>query len=240
MQEKIINYISSKLPTEVMSILYNRISQDLNVTGKRVDTIQEFFPLLSNPNFHTDYIAVDVEHLESQPGVNSFELISTLSTLIKCTVHRPESGKPIPRNTKIVAIVGDSTPATIIKNIIMSDDISYVMVRCGGNFNYEMFRDSIVNFLEEKDRIPKIVQNLIKNKKLAKINSEINLTTRQNQILNLVSNRGASNKAIGKILNISESTVKLHMSAILKKYGLRNRTQLALFAKNQEQTTPNI
>ena len=56
----------------------------------------------------------------------------------------------------------------------------------------------------------------------------IRLTGRQREILALVSNRGLSNKKIAQILNISESTVKVHISSILKAYGVRNRTQLAL------------
>ena len=56
------------------------------------------------------------------------------------------------------------------------------------------------------------------------------LTTRQSQVLSLVCNRGLSNKKIAQSLNITESTVKIHMSAILKAYGVRNRTQLALAA----------
>jgi DNA-binding NarL/FixJ family response regulator len=62
--------------------------------------------------------------------------------------------------------------------------------------------------------------------------NNIKLTSRQNQVLTLVCHRGISNKAIAKILEISESTVKIHISAILKKYGVRNRTQLALAFNN--------
>jgi len=57
---------------------------------------------------------------------------------------------------------------------------------------------------------------------------EIQLTPRQQEILDLICRRGASNKKIAQILNISESTVKVHVSAILKSYRVRNRTQLAL------------
>lgn len=59
----------------------------------------------------------------------------------------------------------------------------------------------------------------------------IRLTTRQSQVLALVCNRGLSNKKIASLLKISESTVKIHVSAILKEYGVRNRTQLALAAR---------
>lgn len=59
----------------------------------------------------------------------------------------------------------------------------------------------------------------------------IHLTARQSQVLSLVCNRGLSNKKIASLLKISESTVKIHVSAILKEYGVRNRTQLALAAR---------
>lgn len=60
--------------------------------------------------------------------------------------------------------------------------------------------------------------------------SGIRLTDRQQEIMTLVANRGLSNKKIAQVLNISESTVKVHISSILKAYGVRNRTQLALSA----------
>ena len=56
----------------------------------------------------------------------------------------------------------------------------------------------------------------------------LKLTPRQGQVLKLICHRGLSNKAIGNILKISESTVKIHTSAILKRYGVKNRTQLVL------------
>lgn len=60
----------------------------------------------------------------------------------------------------------------------------------------------------------------------------ITLTDRQQEVQQLLCERGLSNKAIARLLNISESTVKIHVSAILKRYGVRNRTQLALAVNN--------
>ena len=73
-----------------------------------------------------------------------------------------------------------------------------------------------------------IINNLRKLHATTNARNEIKLTVRQSQVLALVGNRGLSNKKIATILGISESTVKIHMSAILKEYGVRNRTQLAL------------
>jgi two-component system nitrate/nitrite response regulator NarL len=42
--------------------------------------------------------------------------------------------------------------------------------------------------------------------------------------------RGASNKQIARDLHIAEATVKVHLKAILRKIGVRNRTQAAMWA----------
>jgi DNA-binding NarL/FixJ family response regulator len=57
-----------------------------------------------------------------------------------------------------------------------------------------------------------------------------NLTERELEILTLVA-KGASNRQIGELLFITEGTVKNHMSNILSKLGLRDRTQAALYAR---------
>jgi DNA-binding NarL/FixJ family response regulator len=62
------------------------------------------------------------------------------------------------------------------------------------------------------------------------MSNKITLTPRQSQILVLLSNRGISNKSIAASLKISESTVKTHVGAIMKRYCVQNRTQLVLAA----------
>lgn len=49
------------------------------------------------------------------------------------------------------------------------------------------------------------------------------------EILELVT-RGASNKDIANRLTISEQTVKNHMTAVLRKLGVEDRTQAAVYA----------
>lgn len=50
------------------------------------------------------------------------------------------------------------------------------------------------------------------------------LTRRQAEIMQLAAN-GASNREIGDLLNLSEGTVKQHMSRIFKRLGVQNRTE---------------
>jgi DNA-binding NarL/FixJ family response regulator len=55
------------------------------------------------------------------------------------------------------------------------------------------------------------------------------LTPRETEILRLIA-QGLSNKRIAQQLNLSELTVKTHVSNLLSKLGLSSRTQAALFA----------
>jgi len=56
------------------------------------------------------------------------------------------------------------------------------------------------------------------------INSDTGLTSRQLEVLKLLS-QGLPNKLIAQRLDLSEGTVKLHVSAILRSLGTRNRTE---------------
>ena len=55
------------------------------------------------------------------------------------------------------------------------------------------------------------------------------LSPRERQILISLA-KGASNKAIARLHNLSEATVKVHLKAILRKTKTQNRTQAAIWA----------
>lgn len=66
------------------------------------------------------------------------------------------------------------------------------------------------------------------------------LSSRENEVVQCLV-LGESNKGIARRLDITESTVKGHLKIILRKLGVRNRTQAALVAsKCSTETTPLI
>jgi two-component system, NarL family, response regulator LiaR len=75
--------------------------------------------------------------------------------------------------------------------------------------------------------IEKLIQNLNTQDKESAPKDQ--LTEREIQILKFVA-AGLSNQAIADKLTISERTVRTHVSNILSKLDLRNRTQAALYA----------
>ncbi|PJI08699.1 MULTISPECIES: response regulator [Clostridium] len=81
----------------------------------------------------------------------------------------------------------------------------------------------------------KIVTGLGNGSQSKKVESKITeeLTGRETEIAKLIAN-GNTNKEIAKVLFISEGTVKNHVTNILSKLYLRDRTQIALYVKNHD------
>jgi DNA-binding NarL/FixJ family response regulator len=60
------------------------------------------------------------------------------------------------------------------------------------------------------------------------------LTSREREVLAELA-KGRSNREIARALGVSEKTVKAHVSSVLAKLGVQDRTQAALFAVRHEQ-----
>ncbi len=62
------------------------------------------------------------------------------------------------------------------------------------------------------------------------------LTSREREVLAELA-KGCSNREIARALHVSEKTVKAHVSSVLAKLGVQDRTQAALFAVRHELRT---
>lgn len=235
-QKKTITFVSRANPNKEFACECARqLEIDLDISMCYAESVCSLFPLLSDSSYHTDFIAIDLEQLISgREGVDIFDIINTLSTLIKCTVYRIGEGKPRRRTTKICLLIAETTPANIVRQAMLIPETHLGMLM-GENWTYEQVKDNVAANLAGDCSTPKQILDIVKPKRGNIVKRDaIDLTPREQQILKLIQNRGASNKVIAKILDISESTVKLHIGNVLKKYGCKNRTQLAVFSRSAE------
>lgn len=237
-----IIYVKSKIQIEDVQVVNAKLQLELPVEFNRVENIQEIFSLLSNPFKQIDGITLDIEDLYKINGSSVFDIIRTLHTLIQCTDYRPTNNcsiynKPQKRNTRISAIVAVGVSKVLLKEILSMPEITDLSLRYDGQrVDYTVLKRGIENHISTNcERTPKFMMDLLKDPKRKKTKSdEIKLTARQHQVFNIIITRGISNKHIAKMLNISESTVKLHVGSIFKKYGVKNRTQLAVFSNKKK------
>lgn len=96
------------------------------------------------------------------------------------------------------------------------------------------FEQALQHVIMGADYWPKRMWSWYVPHKAHNVKPTFKLTPRQHQVLQMIQTRGSSNKVIAKHLKISESTVKVHIGAIMKKFGVRNRTQLAVSALQQK------
>jgi len=146
----------------------------------------------------------------------------------------------------------DKFPDTNVIILSIHDDESYVshalQTGAQGYLLKEMDSDSLIEAIKVVSEggsylHPKITHNLVQEyRKLAQENisslgsSDIEirkplhlLTKRECQVLQLLAN-GKSNRVVGETLDISEKTVKNHVSNILQKMEVNDRTQAVVTA----------
>ncbi len=136
-------------------------------------------------------------------------------------------------------LIKEEMPYVKIVILSVSDDVQdfFEAIKKGAqgyllkNMEPEYWLDYIISIVQgeapiSRDVASKILQEFSIQKTDA---SGSKLSEREKEVLQLVS-QGLGNKEIGKVLFITESTVKNHLRNILDKLHLQNRMQLIAFA----------
>lgn len=135
-------------------------------------------------------------------------------------------------------IIGNEWPEEKQINALVQGAAGY----CGDIKPQKLLLQAINSILKgdiwiQRHLVPRVIGTLVKlrpplpsNKNSDSTNSLSKLSLREHDVASMVK-AGENNKAIASTLNISERTVKAHLTSIFKKTNLPDRLQLALYMK---------
>lgn len=141
--------------------------------------------------------------------------LSSLKEIIKMAPH------------SAVLIISATEDARTIRNILSLGVKGYISKRA----DIKVFNNALKLVLDGGTYVPPYLIESSSVNKLSKESIGIKtLTARQAQVLDLIA-QGKSNKQIAYDIGVSESTVKLHINALLRSLNVNNRTQAVVTAQ---------
>lgn len=179
------------------------------------------------------------------------EAVDGVEAVFKAQTLRPDvilMDLMMPRKTGIEAIIeikqNEPTARILVLTSYAEDEQVFAAIKAGA-LGYLLKETSPRDLLHaihdvyqgESSLHPSIARRLLRefNRPASPLSSEESLTEREIEVIVLVAH-GCSNQMIGETLFISERTVRTHVSNILSKLHLANRTQAALYALKERLT----
>lgn len=152
--------------------------------------------------------------------------IAEWAHMLTITAHLVEFDVPL--TTRVV--IRKSTPYHVIQEL-KKTAVSGILLDID-EFDIDLVKHALDQCLAKHPYWPDYIIDILPGSKkvlhYSGTKSQIELTIRQQQILELICKRGLSNKMIGTVLGISENTVKVHVKDIMKAFGVRSRLQLSI------------
>lgn len=155
-------------------------------------------------------------------------------------LHMPGTG-----GLEALRVLAEDVPETQVIMLTVSEDAEDLLetLRAGArgyllkNIDTEFFIESIQRVARgESVMSPQIAHKLAdslrappKESTAVTATSPAKLSPREREIIVMLAH-GASNKEIARVLNLSESTIKIHVQGILRKLNIAKRVQAAVYA----------
>jgi DNA-binding NarL/FixJ family response regulator len=221
----VINNCKDKQRVPTVIVFNDKVEEQLNLSVYRF-----FFKQKEENKFKVE-IASSWNDLSSQlrknPAAVIFhadmiedsaqEFVSTLESMIKFSHPK--------RKIVIGASISKHTTLDLVKELQQTKITG--IVPGFNSWGGEECLNSVLHLIDSIPYWPKHILKQLPGLSNKVKRHDVDLSYRQQQILNLIQTRGITNQQIADKLKIKEGTVKLHVGVLLKKYSVRNRTQLA-------------
>ncbi len=139
--------------------------------------------------------------------------------------------KNINKDIKVIILTSHSSEQEVIDSIKAG-----ASAYCSKDINPDRLADTIVSVIEGAawfdPKIADVVLKTLSENKQSQtldIDESYNLTDREKEVLEYIC-EGLNNGEISKILDVSINTVKVHVSSIIQKLGVEDRTQVVVKA----------
>jgi DNA-binding NarL/FixJ family response regulator len=140
------------------------------------------------------------------PGLNGFDAIAAIRKLCK---------------TAKIAVLSNYEGSEDIYRAIRNGAMAYLTKDASG--------EEVVEAIVAVHRGLRYLPPIARDRLAERTSVVVELTPREHEVLTCIT-RGHSNRDIAEELHIAEKTVRLHVSSVLDKMGVRDRTQAAIYA----------
>ena len=164
-----------------------------------------------------------IEEKTLNPAVVIYFASAGISPILKSEFGRIQALSP---NTRII-VVSDATGSDEINQVIGYGARGYIPISMPYSLAVEAVR-----FVEGGGIFVPAVGNLLASAGSHDPRATAKTLTGQEMKVVEAVGHGFANKQIGRRLNLSENTVKVHLQHIMKKLNMRNRTQLAVWTRS--------
>ncbi|MCU1657815.1 MAG: two component transcriptional regulator, LuxR family [Pseudonocardiales bacterium] len=160
-----------------------------------------------------------IEHAErTRPDVILMDLSMPVMDGVTAT-HRLASAQPDAR----VVVLSSFSDHDRVREALAAGAIGYVLKDCGPDELLSAVRSAALGHAPID---PRVAGALLRSA----ASPGDRLSEREVQVLGLVS-KGLANKQIGRMLGITERTVKVHLGNVFRRIGVADRTSAALWAR---------
>lgn len=142
---------------------------------------------------------------------------------------------------EVSRIIAAGADGLLTRKMLPGDIVTAVELTCQAGLVCmpNLFNSSDIGELNIKSINSEQINKIDVSNDSIEIKEKFQFTVREMQVYKLIV-QNCTNKEIGKILNISQPTVKSHVSSILHKMGFNNRSQLFFYVmQNGSMSTAN-